>query len=517
MLLRRFTLAILIGGVSVSPAFAQSEKVDSAANARIRKEGLENSHLMHTAIMLSDAQGGRLAGSPSYKKAAEWAVKELTSYGTLAFLEPWGSRKGNSWEVVRYSVEMTEPYYSRVTAYPKGWSPSTRGTIKGSPKIVSIRSDSDVVKYHGQLRGAILFNGRAPLDTAQRFRTMGRRFTDAELDSLARMTDPGEPRDYWDDAGGYPERAKQTNDRYIAIGNERAAVMLQPSRGLDAVMAEGYQSYNQDMGRAVPGFFVDRGEYQRIVNLIDNGVPVKLEISLKTRIIKDDHVGFNVIAEIEGSDPALRDEVVMLGGHFDSYPPASSATDNAAGSAVAIEVMRILKAIDAHPRRTIRIGLWDGEEHEDYFGSLGYVKKHFGDPETMQLLPDQSKISAYFNFDNGTGRVRGIYMQGNAAVRPIFSQYLAPFKDLGASTLTIKNAGSTDHMPFTSVGIPAFTFIQDPIDYETRTHHSNRDLAAYLLENDLKQAAVITASVVLHTANRDALLPRSPLPPPRKK
>jgi hypothetical protein len=373
------------------------------------------------------------------------------------------------------------------------------------------------VKNHGQLRGAILFNGRAPLDTVQRFREMAHRFTDAELDSLSRVTDPGEPRDYWEDAGGFPARAKRTNDRYIAIGKEGAAVMLQPSRGLDAVMAEGYQSYNQDMSHAVPGFFVDRGEYQRIVNLVDNGVPVKLEISLKTRTIKDDHIGFNVIAEIEGSDPALRDEVVMLGGHFDSYPPASSATDNAAGSAVAIEVMRILKAIDAHPRRTIRIGLWDGEEHEDYFGSLGYVRKHFGDPETMHLLPDQSKISAYFNFDNGTGRIRGIYLQANAAVRPIFSQYLAPFKDLGASTLTIRNTGSTDHMPFTSVGIPAFTFIQDPIDYDTRTHHSNRDLAAYLLENDLKQAAVITASVVLNTANRDAMLPRLPLPAPRQK
>jgi Zn-dependent M28 family amino/carboxypeptidase len=268
------------------------------------------------------------------------------------------------------------------------------------------------------------------------------------------------------------------------------------------------------MSRAVPSFVVDRGDYQRVVNLVENGIPVKLEVSLKTRVLPTDSIGYNVIAEIPGTDPALHDEVVMLGGHFDGYPVGTDATDNAAGSAVAMEVLRILKATGARPRRTIRLALWDGEEHEDYWGSMGYVKKHFGDPETMRLLPAQSKISAYFNFDNGTGRIRGIYMQGNEAVRPIFSALLEPFADLGAATLSIVNKGSTDHMPFTSVGIPAFNFIQDPIDYETRTHHSNRDVAYYLIENDLKQAAVVTASVVLHVANRDGLLPRLPLPSP---
>jgi carboxypeptidase Q len=224
-----------------------------------------------------------------------------------------------------------------------------------------------------------------------------------------------------------------------------------------------------------------------------------------------------VVAELPGSDPSLASEVVMVGGHFDSWTAGTGATDNAAGSAVAIEALRILKTIGATPRRTIRVALWDGEEHEDYFGSLGYVKKHFGDPETMRLLPAQAKVSAYFNIDHGTGRVRGIYAQANAAARPVFEQILAPFSDFGATTTTLKNEGSTDHMPFVSVGIPAFVFIQDPIDYESRTHHTNLDVAGLLLKDDLAQASVVVASVLYHVANRDELLPRMPLPPVRKK
>ena len=495
---------------------SRSETVDSAMNAKIRAEGFERSRVMRTAIMLSDAVGPRLAGSPEYRAAADWAVRELNSYGTQAMLEPWGKRRGKSWQVVRHSVEMVSPYYARLIAYPKAWSPPTGGTITGSPLRVSIRADSDLVRYKGKLRGAILMNGTLRPDSAARFAPLARRLSAAYLDSLTRLTDPGEPRTYWDDAGGYAEAVGRGNRRAIAIRNEGAAVLLQPSAMYDGVAVTGYQAYDTDMSGAVPAFVVDRGDYQRLVNLVENDVPVKLEITLETREVPTDSIGYNVIAEIPGTDPALRDEVVMLGGHFDGYPVGTDATDNAAGSAVAIEVMRILQTVGARPRRTIRLALWDGEEHEEYWGSLGYVRKHFGNPETMQLRPDQAKVSAYFNFDSGTGRVRGIWMQGNEAVRPIFSSFLDPFADLGATTLTIANKGSTDHMPFTAVGIPAFTFLQDPIDYETRTHHSNRDLAAYLLENDLKQAAVVTASVVLHTANRDGLLPRLPLPAPRK-
>ena len=502
--------------VVTAPAVT-AERVDTAINARIRAEGFERSKVMRTAIMLSDVNGPRLAGSPEYKRAAEWARKELESYGTKAMLEPWGKRIGASWQVTGYSVEMTSPYYARLTAYPKAWSPSTTGTIRGTPRMITLRADSDIVKNRGKLSGAIILNGSVRADTVTRFRAPARRFTDRELDSMSRSTDPGDPKTYWDDAEGYAENVRRGLKRAIDIRKEGVAVMLEPARSLDAVGISSYQAYDTDVSGAVSAFVVARADYQRVVNLLDNGAPVELAVTLNTRSEKGDSLGYNVIAEIPGTDPTLANEVVMLGGHFDSWPAATGATDNAAGSAVAIEVMRILKATGARPRRTIRLALWDGEEHEDYFGSLGYVRKHFGDPETMHLKPEQSKISAYFNFDNGTGRVRGIYMQGNAAVRPIFSSFLSPFADLGANTLTINNTGSTDHMPFTSVGIPAFTFIQDPIDYETRTHHTNLDLAANLMEGDLKQAAVVTASVVLHTANRDALLPRMPLPAPFAK
>jgi carboxypeptidase Q len=491
---------------------ASAERVDSSLNALIRAEGFQKSRVMRTAIMLSDVNGPRLAGSPEYMAAANWAVKELNSYGAKAALEPWGKRRGKSWQVVRHSVEMVSPYYARLVAYPKAWSPPTAGTVRGIPQMVAIRADSDLVKYKGKLRGSILLNGTVRPDTAARFAPLARRFTDRYLDSLSRLIDPGQPRTYWDDAGGYAEAVARSNRRAAAIRDEGAAVLLQPSGVYDAVAVTGYQAYDSDVSGTVPAFVVDRGDYQRVINLLEHNVPVTLEISLETRVAPTDSVGYNVIAEIPGTDPELRDEVVMLGAHFDGFPLGTNATDNAAGSAVAIEVMRIIQAIGARPRRTIRLALWDGEEHEEYWGSLGYVKKHFGDPATMKLLPDHGKVSAYFNFDNGTGRIRGIYMQGNTAVRPIFRSFLDPFSDLGASTLTIINKGSTDHMPFVSVGIPAFTFIQDPIDYETRTHHTNRDVAAYLLEDDLKQAAVVTASVVLHTANRDNLLPRLPLP-----
>ena len=519
-LLAAATITSTLPSQTVAPAprntSAQGhEVVDSVINARIRSEGFDRSKVMRTATMLSDVNGPRLAGSPEYRSAAEWARRELISYGATATLEPWGKRRGKSWQVVRHSVEMVEPYYARLSAYPKAWSPPTAGTVTGTPRMVSIRADSDLVKYRGTLRGAILLNGTIRADSIARFRPLARRFTQGELDSMSRITDPGEPRTYWDDAGGYAENVARSNRRAVAIRNEGAAVLLQPSGVYDAVSVTGYQAYDSDVSGAVPAFYVDRGDYQRVVNLLEHDVPVKLEISLSTRELPTDSLGYNLIAEIPGTDPALRDEVVMLGGHFDGFPVGTDATDNAAGSAVAIEAIRILQATGARPRRTIRLALWDGEEHEDYHGSMGYVRKHFGNPQTMKLLPAHSKISAYFNFDSGTGRVRGLHLQGNHAVRPIFAAFLDPFTDLGASNLTILNKGSTDHMPFVSVGIPAFTFMQDPIDYETRTHHTNRDVAAYLLEHDLKQAAVVTASLVLHTANREKILPRLPLPAPR--
>ena len=501
------------------PAVLSAQMPDSAILARIRDEGFNRSRVFETAIALSDIRGPRLAGSPQYREAAEWLVQELTAWGmTGAALEPWGTRGGRSWSVTRHSLEMTAPRYQRIVAFPRAWSPPTQGVVRGKPIVTAIRSDSDFVKYRGQLKGAIILNAPAAVDLG-RFREIAERFSPQHLDSLSRLKEPGSPTDYWDDSGDYAENVRRRQRLMELMKHEGVAVLLTPSANSNAVVVSSYAAYDSDVSRMVPAFVVDRGDYDRLVRLVERGQAPTLEINLETRstapATRADSTGYNVVAELRGADRA--DEIVMVGGHLDSWTASTGATDNAAGVAVAMEALRILKTVGAPLRRTLRFAGWDGEEHEDYFGSMGYVKKHFGDPESMQLKPAQGKVSAYFNIDNGTGAIRGIYLQGNARARPTFAAMLAPLSDLGASTLTIKNVGSTDHMPFVSVGIPAFTFIQDPIDYETRTHHTDKDEASYLMPEDLKQAAVVVASVLYQVANLPDLVPRMPLPPPRKK
>ncbi len=496
-----------------APALISNEPVDTAVIRRIRAEGFERSRVMRTALMLSDVHGARLAGSPEFRAAAEWARDELLSYGlTSAALEPWGKRRGTSWTVEHSSVEMTSPRYARLVAYPRAWSASTDGTVRGTPVLLSLGGEADLAPHRGKLRGRIVLIGAPAADTVSRFEPLARRLSDAELDSMTRLTEAGSPRDYWEDAGGYAENVRRRQRLFELLREEGVSVVLEPSGLETAVRVAAFQAYDTDASRYAPAMVVARGDYARLVNLIRLGVPPTLEVTLRTRAVPDDSSGYNLVAELPGSDSALRAEVVMVGGHLDAWPAGTGATDNAAGSAVAMEALRILAATGARPLRTIRIALWDGEEHEEYFGSLGYVRKHFGDPETMRLLPDHARVSAYFNVDGGTGRIRGLYLQGNPLVRPIFAAMLEPLRDLQATTLTIANTGGTDHMPFTSVGIPAFTFIQDPIDYDTRTHHTSADVGALLLENDLRQAAVVVATVLYHTANRAERLPRPPLP-----
>jgi Zn-dependent M28 family amino/carboxypeptidase len=264
---------------------------------------------------------------------------------------------------------------------------------------------------------------------------------------------------------------------------------------------------------AVPALTVSIEHYSRIARLLEHDIPVKLEINVKSKFFEDDSLGYNVIGEIAGTDKKLKGQLVMLGGHLDSWHSGTGSTDNAAGCAVALEAVRILKAIGVKPRRTIRVGLWGGEE-QGLHGSRGYVAKHFGDRKTMKLKSAHKNFSGYFNLDNGTGKIRGIYLQGNDAIRPVFEALLKPFNDLGAATLTIRNTGGTDHLAFDAVGLPGFQFIQDQIDYNTRTHHTNMDVYDHALKSDLMQASVIMASFVYHTAMRDEKLPRKPLPKP---
>lgn len=527
--MKRIIPTILLFTVIFVLRVRAQEPVDQGVIALIKTEGFQHSQVMETMFYLTDVHGPRLRGSPNYKAAAEWAVKTLNAWGlSKAQLEP-GGFTGRGWSVDKFNVEMTEPQYQHVIACPLAWSPATTDTVSGQPVIVEINSPDDFPKYRGKLRGAIVMLGKPVNTPAAHFEADARRFTEHELRRGAQVTHPTEKNPdnltrY--EAPNYVQADKSRREGLVRRAtlskffvDEGVVVLLRPSpldsANLVATDAGGFDlkspNYKLPVPElAVPSFVVAREHYGRIYRLTEKGLRVRLEVNLKVTI-HDAGPGYNVVAELPGVDPKLKDELVMLGGHFDSWHAGTGATDNAAGSAVMMEAMRILKTIGVKPSRTIRLALWDGEEG-GHLGSSTYVKNHFGDPATMKLKPDHEKLAAYFNLDYGTGKIRGVYLQGNEAVRPIFESWLMPFHYLGATTLAIQSVGGTDHLDFDHAGLPGFQFIQDPIDYETRTHHTNLDVYESIQPDDLKQAAVIVASFVYHTAMRDEKLPRKPLP-----
>ncbi len=487
------------------PAGAQ-DAVDETAIARIKMEGFQHSQVMDTLSWISDVYGPRLTASTNYRKAAEWARDRLTTWGLAnARLEAWGDF-GPAWSIRRFSVEMTEPTYTRIVAYPHAWTPSTPGVVRGTPVAVEISSEKDFEKYRGKLAGAIVMLGK-PSPAASPFEPPARRFTDEQLRDDERATDPGEPRSFAEEEKAFAEFLGKATATLDFLEAEKIAALLEPSvRDNNVVEAAGLGYYSGTKPR-FPGFVISKEQYGRILRLLEKKVPVTLELSLTTTFDASDTKGYNVIAEIPGTDPALRDQIVMLGGHFDSWHAGTGAVDNGAGSAVALEAVRIIQALGLKPRRTIRVALWGGEE-QDYYGSIGYLTAHFGDPRTGETNPEQAKVTGYFNVDNGSGRIRGVNLQGNELMRPIFEAWLEPFQHLEASTLTVENTGGTDHIPFNGIGIPAFQFIQDPLDYESRRHHTSIDVYEAASEPDLEQASVILASFVYHAAMRDEMLPR---------
>jgi hypothetical protein len=513
-----FLLLIL---VFAHVSFGQ-EAVNQDVIARIKTEGFQNSQIMETLGYLTDVFGPRLTNSPNERAAQKWARDKMTQFGLQNVqLESWGNW-GKGWSVERFSVEMTAPTYDRLIAYPLAWSPSTKGAIAGNPVLVSIKSSADFSKYRGKLKNAIVLNGRFDFNKPEaRSENFFKRLTDEELAKAVKAVEPtqqgvlGDPvKSYWDEEKDWLESLAKAKEIYKFFREEGVAALITPSRRPNAVLGvQGF--YDTEANNNLPAFVVAREQYARIVRLLDRNVPVKLELNLQAGFT-DDATGYNVIGEIPGADNKLKDEVVMLGGHFDSWHAAAGAADNAAGCVVMMEAARILKATGVRPRRTIRVALWSGEE-QDYYGSMGYVKKHFGDPATMKLLPEHSRLAAYYNLDNGSGQIRGIFLQGNEAARSIFEAYLKPFDYLGASTLTILNTGGTDHLAFDAVGLPGFQFIQDPLDYDTRVHHTNLDVFEAAIEQDLKINAVIIASLAYHTAMRDEKLPRKSLPKPQSK
>lgn len=505
--------------VFVNVALPQ-EKVDERIVARIKTEGFQNSKALDTLAYLTDVFGPRLTGSPKLKEAQIWTRDTMKSWGlSNTSLEPWGEFP-SSWSLEHFSAEMIEPTYDRLNVYPLAWSPSTNGVISGTPTVVNIRSKADFDKYRGKLKGAIVFRGTFERNSPEsRATAPSKRFSDDELKKGAAAIDPtaegindGATKDYWDEEDGWQAGLAAQNEILNFLKSEGIAALVEPSRRANGILAvQGFYRYAPEQN--VPAFVMARERYARIVRLSQRNLPVKVELSLTVRNAPGAN-GNNVIAEIPGSDPKLKDEVVMLGGHFDSWHSATGAIDNGVGCVAMMEAMRILKAIDAKPKRTIRIALWDGEE-QSYFGSLGYVKKHFGDPSSMRLLAEHEKLSAYYNLDNGSGKIRGVFLQGNEAARPILAEYLKPFAYLGADTLSILNTGGTDHMIFDAVGLPGFQFIQDPLDYNTRIHHTNLDVLEGVVEEDLKINAVIIAAVAYNTAARDERMPRKALPKPR--
>jgi carboxypeptidase Q len=518
------------------------ESIDLNAYNAIREEGLERSHVMDYAGGLADGIGPRLTGSPNMAKANAWTQDQLTRMGCAnAHLEDWGEF-GMGWRQLNTWVRMTEPDTAIFVAQATPWSPSTNGPVTAQAATVVIEDEKDISKYEGKLAGKIVLLG-AMRDVPVPDQPFFRRDDEADLKNLESLPIEGSDADDEARLSHYRKRRELREKVLSFLSAEKVAGVIVPSRdggngggtGIifdDNGAALGPIPYHRDSAVPFPVVVAQIESYGRTFRLLQNHVPVSIEMDVETKFTGDHEHGFDTVAEIPGTDPRLKDEVVMVGGHLDSWIAGTGATDNGAGSVVALEVMRILNALKVKPRRTIRIALWTGEE-EGLLGSEGYVAQHFGSfprstapdqmamPEDMRkaagplaLKPEQKLISAYFNVDNGTGRIRGIYTQGNAAVDSIFAQWAAPLKDLGVTTISNRNTGGTDHLSFDAVGIPGFQFIQDPMDYGTRTHHSDIDTYEHLQASDLKQIAVVEAIFVYNAAMRDQMIPRKPLPHP---
>lgn len=525
--MRKFTFAlfgvILIPSLTFSQASLTREKVDTTVLRQIWNEGTERSQVMNIIHYLTEICGPRLTGSPQYTKAANWSMKKMREWGlTNVHLDGWGPF-GKSWSLKHYSAHVTSPDVFPLLSFPKAWSPSIAAA--GEAILFDAKTDSALEMFRGKLKGKfVLIDDMRKLTPL--FEPRAERRSDTTLLELAnsdiprprrfRFQQPNTPEERKRAAFGYKKAAMLYEEGALAIlttsrgdgGNifvQQASVPSHP----DTPFARRPRAHDLKAPKILPQIQVSAEHYNRLVRTLQSGEKVKLDLKLEVQFHKADSA-YNVIGEIEGTD--RKDEIVMIGAHLDSWHGGTGATDNATGSAVCLEAMRILKALDVKPRRTIRIGLWSGEE-QGLYGSEAYVKKYFGEraadsTQQPKLKPGAETFSVYFNHDNGTGRFRGVYMQGNEAVRPIFRTWLTAIGDPTAQTLTLENTGSTDHVPFDRIGLPAFQFIQDNIEYSTMTHHSTMDVYDRVIEDDVKQASVIMAVFAYNAAMREEKLPR---------
>jgi hypothetical protein len=539
--------------IALLPLQASAEEpVDLAVIHRIKAEAFQGSQVMDHLFYLTDVNGPRLSGSPGYRRASEWTVERLKEWGiTNAKLEKWGTF-GRGWSFTRFEAHLKEPVYAPLPGVPQAWTSGTEGVVVGEVVAAPVfkateRRDRRYLEkvlarikeyseeYKGKLGGKIVLITPPPeLDFPSE--PAGQRYDDDNLASISIAPEPFRAPDFEWPLTNLPEDPKKYRHLWASVPMEvradhwrrmdRAwdtlnaflrdegvlAVLTSASwRGAGATMGGSGGSWEPDAPIPPPKVSLPPEPYTRLSRLVEKEIVVKVELNVEARFHDDDLDGINVVAEIPGGKK--KDEIVMLGAHLDSWHAGTGATDNAGGCAIVLEAMRILKAADLKMDRTVRLALWGGEE-QGLFGSRGYVKEHFADPVTMKLKREHARLSGYFNIDNGTGKIRGIYLQGNDMVRPIFKSWLAPFEDLGATTITIKNTGGTDHLSFDAVGLPGFQFIQDPLDYDTRTHHTNLDAYDHVQPSDMMQASAILASFVYNTATRPEMLPRELLPKP---
>ncbi len=505
----RFFYSCLLLCFLIPCSLKAQEPVDTSIMSKIRQEAMTRSQVGSLAGQLTDEVGPRLTNSPGYDRAVTWAVDKLKSWGLSAQPESWGEF-GRGWENQGSVIAMTSPYYHPLIAYPTAWTNGTNGPISAEVVLLDEIDSATINARAAELKGKIVMLRSGADSLVSAFEAFATRYKNAELDTL-------------------PDIDMDVRDSLVSqmkyYGMYLAAQQYLFTKGVVALLSTSRKS--RDGTIAVQGSFaflpklpmpgtgieVSREDYLRMQRLIGAKKKVVLNLDIKNKWYPEKTIGYNVVGEIKGSDPKLKEQVVMLGGHLDSWHTGTGATDNAAGCVVMMEAVRILKALGLQPKRTVRIALWGGEE-QGLYGSFGYVKNHYGDPAGMKLKAEQKKVSVYFNVDNGSGKIRGVYLQHNDSARAIFNSWLQPFTGDSAVGLTPANTGSTDHISFDAVGIPGFQFIQDPLEYEPRTHHTNEDVYDHLQIEDLKQASMIVAAFVYNAAMRPAMIPRKPLPKP---
>lgn len=487
--------------------FSQSENIDLGMIYLIKQEGLRNSQIEELAHGLTDFVGPRLTGSTGSQRGNEWAKKKMEEFGfqNVRIEEARDFSRGG-WDNLKTYAAMTSPYYVNFACNPVAWTGSTKGLIKNSVVFLDIRTEADFEKYRGKLAGKIVLMPSASTYELS-FEPLASRYTDEQLRQISMAVQQQGRRSPVGDMANYlAQRALRVKINEF-IRNEGVAVILNNAGTFNVPRSTG-ATYRAGDPEPLPELNITVEAYGRMERLLRHDVPVEMEIEILNRFFDSPKI-YNVIGEIPGTDKLLKNEVVLIGAHIDSWHGGTGAADNASGCIVMMEALRILKSIGASPKRTIRVALWGGEE-QGLNGSRGYVEKYLVDPGTKVHKPDYDRFAAYFNMDNGSGKYRGIYLQENDLVRPVFEEWIKPFTDMGVTTISIRNTGGTDHQSFDAVGLPGFQFIQDELEYG-RGYHTVMDTYERLVMADLRHNAIITAAFAYNAAMRDAKLPRKPV------